>query len=95
MPMTSRARKPDRSTTSRPSAVTSSILPAQTTEVAKASRAAVCSAAGAPAARNRGFSNSATTLPPTLRKASTWVSPSRARSSPTGAEPRPVFSAET
>ena len=79
----------------RPSGMTPSTLPAQTVETAKASRAAACSSVDAPAATKWGFSYSATTLDPMRRKTRIWLRPGRARSRPTGAEPRPVFSVVT
>ena len=95
MSSTSRVRKDDRSTSTRPSGVSPSTLPAQTVETAKASWAAACSSAEAFAATKRGFSYSAITFAPMRRKTRILLWLIRARSRPTGAEPRPVFNAVT
>lgn len=73
-----------------PSGAVEAISPIHTVELAKLSRAAACSAAGAPLARKRALSNWIATLLPMRRKTSSWVGPKLARSSPIGAEPSPV-----
>ena len=88
--MSSRARKPARSTVKLPSLLVSATSPIQIVEVAKDLRTASCSSAVPRLAMNFGFSISAATFLPSRRKTRMRLPDGPALSSPIGADPSPV-----